>query len=53
VFLERASWSFSSVNMSIGGEKSTTACDSDARKPAIDNLRSVGIATVIASGNDF
>ena len=41
-----------SVNMSLGGSKSTTNCDTDSRKAIIDNLRSVGIATAIASGND-
>lgn len=40
------------VNMSLGGGMNTTTCDSDSRKTAIDNLRSLGIATVIASGND-
>ncbi|MBI5666581.1 MAG: S8 family serine peptidase [Chloroflexi bacterium] len=44
------------VNMSIGGEfyNNQTTCDTvyAATKAAIDNLRSVGIATVIASGND-
>ena len=52
VFLERSNWSFASVNMSLGGGKSTTACDTDTRKLAIDNLLSVGIATIIASGNN-
>ena len=28
------------------------ACDSDLRKPSIDQLRSLGVATIIASGND-
>ena len=37
--------------MSLGGGGTTTACDSDSRKPAIDLLRGVGIATVIAAGN--
>lgn len=41
-----------SVNMSLGGGVFAAACDGDFRKPAIDNLLSVGIATVIASGND-
>ena len=45
-----------SVNMSLGGTAYTSqaACDSAnaATKAAIDNLRSVGIATVIAAGND-
>lgn len=42
------------ANMSLGGGGYTSACDSvsPATKAAIDNLRSVGIATVIASGND-
>ncbi len=40
------------VNMSLGGGKSTTACDGDPRKPVIDQLRNLGIATAIASGND-
>jgi hypothetical protein len=38
--------------MSIGGGRSFSTCDSDSRKAIIDKLRGVGIATVIASGND-
>lgn len=38
--------------MSIGGGSNTGTCDADSRKPAIDQLRALGIATVIASGND-
>lgn len=41
-----------SVNMSLGGGEYESACDTDSRKGAIDNLLSVGIATVIAAGND-
>lgn len=41
-----------SVNMSLGGGTNMSNCDGDSRKTAIDNLRSLGIATVIASGND-
>jgi len=45
-----------SVNMSLGGGYYTSheACDAanGATKAAIDNLRSVNIATVIASGNN-
>jgi subtilisin len=52
VFSLRGSFSIASVNMSLGGGKSTTNCDGDSRKPSIDNLRSVGIATAIASGNN-
>jgi subtilisin len=40
-----------SVNMSLGGDLFTSPCDSEPYKPIIDNLRSIGIATVIASGN--
>jgi subtilisin family serine protease len=46
-----------SANMSLGGDYYTdqATCDSDnaAQKAAIDNLRSVGIATAAASGNDY
>jgi hypothetical protein len=38
--------------MSLGGQRFFNNCDSDTRKPIIDNLRSAGIATVIASGNN-
>jgi subtilisin family serine protease len=45
-----------SVNMSLGGPSYTSQplCDlaNAATKAAIDNLRSLGIATVIAAGND-
>jgi subtilisin family serine protease len=41
-----------SVNMSLGAGQYITACDTDSRKAAIDNLRGVGIATVIAAGNN-
>jgi hypothetical protein len=40
------------VNMSLGGNPQSTACDTDPLKPAIDSLRAVGVPTVIASGND-
>jgi subtilisin len=52
VFALRNTFRIAAVNMSLGGGKSTTNCDTDARKSVIDNLRSAGIATVIASGND-
>jgi len=52
----RTNYNIASVNMSLGGGKfdDQATCDSQnaAVKAAIDNLRSVGIATVIASGND-
>lgn len=44
------------VNLSLGGSQffDQASCDaaSPSRKAAIDNLRSIGIATVIASGNN-
>jgi subtilisin len=52
VFALRNIYAFSSVNMSLGGGQAFSNCDSDPRKIAVDNLRSVGIATVIASGNN-
>jgi subtilisin len=40
------------VNMSLGGSSTfTTTCNSQPYKPAIDNLRAIGVATVIAAGN--
>jgi subtilisin family serine protease len=48
--------SIASVNMSLGGDPHFSRASCDAANPgtkaAIDNLRSVGIATVIAAGND-
>ncbi|MDF1500224.1 MAG: S8 family serine peptidase [Anaerolineales bacterium] len=46
-----ASYNIAAVNMSIGGGTYTSPCDGDLRKLAIDNLRSLDVATVIASGN--
>src|SRR5262245_5136104 len=54
VFSLRTSFNIASVNMSLGGSAFTSTCDSvlPATKAAIDSLRSVGIPTVIAAGND-
>jgi len=54
VYALRNNFKIASVNMSLAGGRYTQPCDSQNRatKAAIDNLRSVGIATVIASGND-
>ena len=49
---ERDDLTFSAVNMSLGGGRFTSACDTDARKAAIDNLDSISAATVISSGNN-
>ena len=52
VYALRDTFNIASVNMSLGGGAYQAHCDGDVRKPAIDNLRLAGIATVIASGND-
>ncbi|HYH87554.1 MAG TPA: S8 family serine peptidase, partial [Pyrinomonadaceae bacterium] len=52
VFALRGSFNIASANMSIGGGQNSSNCDTNPLKPIIDNLRSVGIATVIASGNE-
>ena len=41
-----------SANLSLGGGLSPSPCDDDPTKAVIDNLRAVGIATVVAAGND-
>ena len=54
VYALRNSYQIASVNISIGGGRFTSNCDSaeDDVKSSIDKLRAAGIATVIASGND-
>ena len=44
--------SIASVNMSLGSGAFSAPCDDQPYKPAIDNLRSIGVASVVASGND-
>lgn len=52
IYSIRGSYRIAAVNMSIGGGGYSSFCDSDARKAAVDNLRSAGIATAIATGNN-
>jgi subtilisin family serine protease len=52
VYMLRNTFHTAAVNLSFGRFGSSTNCDGDPTKSAIDNLRSVGIATVIASGNE-
>ena len=56
VYALRGTYSIASVNMSLGGGQyfDQASCDSAnlLTKAVIDNLRAVGIATVISSGND-
>ncbi len=53
VYSLRNTYNIASVNMSLGGGSYTTYCDTSSMKPAIDNLKAVGIATAVASGNDY
>ncbi|HEX8198000.1 MAG TPA: S8 family serine peptidase [Pyrinomonadaceae bacterium] len=48
-----ATMKIAAVNMSLGGGQYSSSCDSTqrSRKTVIDNLRSLGIATVVSSGN--
>src|SRR5918994_2715465 len=52
VYALKSTHNVSSVNISIGGGQFFSNCDTAPEKAMIDNLRSVGIATVIASGNN-
>ncbi len=52
VYTLRGTYSIAAANMSLGSGKHSTYCDSEPQKAAIDNLKSVRIATVIAVGND-
>ena len=40
------------VNMSLGEGRFFAQCDSQPYKPIIDNLRSIGVASIAAAGND-
>ena len=48
------SFNIAAVNLSVGGRSFTSNCDANnpGMTAAINSLRSVGIATIIASGND-
>ena len=47
-----AAFNVVAANMSLGGQTFAAACDDQPYKPAIDSLRSINVATVIAAGND-
>jgi hypothetical protein len=52
VYALRSAARIASANMSLGSADTySRPCDTDPRKRIIDTLRSVGIATVISSGN--
>jgi len=54
IYAIHENYNIAAVNMSLGGSRYSDICDSayPALKAAIDNLRSVGIATIISSGNE-
>lgn len=54
IYALRDQYNFATVNMSLGGTAYDSACDAESPlfATAIDKLKSVGIATVAASGND-
>jgi len=54
VYALRTTFNIDAVNMSLGGGRYMSYCDSQepGRKAIIDTLRSAGIATVVASGNE-
>ncbi len=52
VYERRTARNFVAANLSLGGDLFTEPCPTDVHKPIIDNLRAVGIATIVASGND-
>lgn len=52
VYTLRHSHPIAAVNMSLGTGRFEQACDNDPLKPIIDQLRAVGIATVVAAGNN-
>ena len=52
VYTRRTAYNIASANLSLGGGTNTSTCDGSSAKPAIDNLRSAGIATVISAGNN-
>jgi len=52
VYSLRGRYNISSANISFGSGSYPSACNRDSHKAAIDLLRSVGIATVTATGNN-
>jgi subtilisin family serine protease len=52
VYAVAASRNVVAVNMSLGEGQFFSQCDSQPYKPMIDSLRSVGVASIVAAGND-
>jgi subtilisin len=53
VYTSPAALNVAAVNMSLGGTTFPSFCDNQPYKPAIDNLRAIGIPSVVASGNSY
>jgi subtilisin family serine protease len=52
VYTVAASRNIVAVNMSLGEGQFFAQCDAQPYKPIIDSLRSIGVASVVAAGND-
>ena len=52
VYRKRTSTRTAAVNLSLGGGAYGANCDSHPLKAGIDTLRAIGVATVVAAGND-
>jgi subtilisin family serine protease len=52
VYTVRGTRNIASVNLSLGSGSFGAYCDGEPEKAIIDTLRSAGVATVVASGND-
>ncbi len=52
VYSLRGTYNIAAVNMSLGGGSYSSFCDYASQRIAINQLRSAGIATAIATGND-
>jgi len=52
VYSLRSTYNIASVNLSLGGNKFSSPCDSESYKASTDLLRAAGIATAIATGNN-
>jgi subtilisin len=52
VYAHAAAFNVVAANLSLGGATFAAPCDDQPYKPAIDNLRAINVASVVASGND-
>lgn len=53
IYSLRNTLEIASASMSLGGGQYGAYCDGDSRATIIEQLRTAGIATVIANGNDY